>query len=53
MAASRLFPEQKPDDDDTRKPHDKFSDFAAKVVRVPKSEIDKRQERWRKNGSTS
>lgn len=45
MAKERLFP--KPSADDKREPHDKFSDLAAKIVTVPKSEIDKREEQWR------
>jgi hypothetical protein len=44
MAKERLFPPQA--HDETREPHDKFSDFAAKIVTVPKSEIDKREKRW-------
>ena len=47
MAKERLFP-SKATDDDTRKPHDKFSDLATKVVTVPKSEIEKREEEWKK-----
>lgn len=43
VAKQKLFPPRAPD---KRKPHDKFSDFAAKVVTVPKSEIDEREKRW-------
>jgi hypothetical protein len=46
MAKEKLFP--KTPDDDTRAPHDKFSDFAAKIVTVPKSEIDAREKQWQK-----
>lgn len=45
MAKEKLFP--KAPDDDKREPHDKFSDFAAKIVAVPKSEIDEREKEWR------
>ena len=44
MAKERLFP--KTHADDKREPHDKFSDFASKIVAVPKSEIDKREKKW-------
>jgi hypothetical protein len=46
MAKEKLFP--KTPADDTREPHEKFSDFATKIVTVPKSEIDEREKRWRK-----
>lgn len=45
MAKERLFP-SKAADDDTRKPHDKFSDLASQIVTVPKSEIDEREKQW-------
>jgi len=48
MAKQRLFPETPKDYDDKREPHDKFSEFAAHIVTVPKSEIDKREKRWQK-----
>ena len=54
MAKQRLFPKPPKDKDDTRKPHERFSDLASKVVSVPKLEIDKREEDWlkrRKEGS--
>lgn len=44
MAKDKLFP--KPPADDKRAPHDKFSDFAQKIVTVPKSEIDEREKQW-------
>ena len=47
VAKERLFPSQEHDVvDDTRTPHDRFSDLASKLVAVPKSEIDKREKRW-------
>lgn len=47
MAKQRLFPRQQPPSDtNNRKPHDKFSDLAAKIVTVPKSEIDEREKDW-------
>jgi hypothetical protein len=45
MAKEKLFP--KVPADDKLEPHDKFADFAAKVVTVPKSEIDEREKEWR------
>jgi hypothetical protein len=48
MAKEKLFPS--PDKaPDKREPHERFSDFAAKIVTVPKSEIDKREAKWRKD----
>lgn len=49
VAKERLFPRAPAND--RRAPHDKFSDFAQKVVSVPKSEIDKREKQWRKDSS--
>ena len=46
MAKEKLFP--KAPADDKREPHDKFSDFAAKIVTVPKSEIDQREQAWQR-----
>ena len=46
MAKERLFP--KAPADDQREPHDKFLDFASKIVTVPKSEIDKREKQWQR-----
>ena len=46
MAKEKLFPAKA--EKDKRKPHDKFSDLASKVVTVPKSEIDERDKRWKK-----
>lgn len=34
------------DPDDTRDPHQKFSDFVKKVINVPKAELNKREEQW-------
>jgi hypothetical protein len=46
MAKEKLFPTAQADD--RREPHEKFSDFAAKIVTVPKSEIDKREKQWQR-----
>ena len=46
VAKEKLFPE-KPESD-RRDPHKRFSDFAAKIVTVPKSEIDAREKTWKK-----
>lgn len=46
MAKQKLIP--KVADDDTREPHERFSALAAKIVTVPKSEIDKRETKWQK-----
>jgi hypothetical protein len=48
MAKQRLFPETTKAPNDTREPHQKFIDFASKIVTVPKSDIDKREKRWQK-----
>lgn len=45
MAKQRLIP--KAPDDDKREPHEKFSDFAAKIVTVSKAEIDARERTWK------
>ena len=45
VAKEKLFPKVPAD---KREPHDRFSELAAKVVNVPKSEIDEREKRWRK-----
>jgi hypothetical protein len=46
VAKEKLFP--KAPADDKREPHDKFSDLATQVLTVPKSEIDKREKKWRR-----
>lgn len=48
VAKEKLFPppEKAPD---KREPHERFADFASRVVSVPKEEIDKREKMWRKN----
>ena len=51
MGREKLFPQQKKALDDNRKPYDQFSDLASKVLRVPKSEIDKREKEWQKSRS--
>lgn len=48
MAKEKLFPRQK-ETTDPREPHKRFEDFAAKIVAVPKSEIDKRESDWQRN----
>jgi hypothetical protein len=45
MAKQRLIPKA-PASDDKREPHQRFTDFAAKIVTVPKSEIDAREKQW-------
>ncbi|HXG89168.1 MAG TPA: hypothetical protein VNJ02_12595 [Vicinamibacterales bacterium] len=48
MAKQKLFPEQpKPSDEDTREPHERFADFASRVINVSKDEVDKREQQWR------
>lgn len=47
VAKEKLFPVKAPDDD-SRKPYDKFSDFASKIVTVPKSTIDEREKKWKR-----
>ena len=47
VAKEKLFP--KAPADDRREPHQRFSDFASRIVTVPKSEIDKREKGWRKS----
>ncbi|MGE0450353.1 MAG: hypothetical protein AB7Q29_12320 [Vicinamibacterales bacterium] len=44
----RLFPEPPHDPDDTRKPFEQFEDLASKILRVPKAEIDKREQEWQR-----
>ena len=48
VAKEKLFPshEKAPD---KRAPHDKFSDFAAKIVTVSKSEFDEREKEWHRD----
>ena len=47
MGREKLFPPQeKTDGQDDRTPHERFSDLATRVLRVPKSEIDKRERKW-------
>jgi hypothetical protein len=46
MAKEKLIP--KPPDDEKTNPRERFSALAGKVFSVPKSEIDKREEQWRK-----
>ena len=44
VAKEKLIPDRP--ESDRRDPHKRFSDFAAKIVTVPKSEIDKREKEW-------
>ncbi len=46
MAKEKLIPDRP--ESDRRDPHKRFSDFAAKIVTVPKSEIDAREKEWQK-----
>lgn len=48
MGRRKLIEKQPRDENDTRTPHERFSDFAKKVLSVPKSEIDKREKAWKK-----
>ena len=45
VAKEKLIPERP--ESDRRDPHKRFSDFAQKIVTVPKSEIDKREKDWK------
>lgn len=49
MAKQRIFPEPLDPPDDTRKPHERFSDLASLVVRVPKAQIDEREQQWKRS----
>jgi hypothetical protein len=53
MAKQRLFPESPTSDKDKREPHQKFDDLAARVLSVPKSEIDQREKHWRRTKNKS
>jgi hypothetical protein len=54
MAKQKLFPERpEPPPDDTREPRERFADLATAVFTVPKSEIDKREKRWRSERHTT
>jgi len=44
---------QKQPQDDKRDPRQRFSDFASKVFSTPKSDIDQREKRWRKERKRS
>jgi len=46
MAKQRLFPEP-PNQDDDKKPRERFDELATKVFTVSKSEIDEREKKWR------
>ena len=48
MTRKLLFP-KRPQGDDTREPIDRFRDLSAKVMAVPKSEIDKREKKWQQS----
>jgi hypothetical protein len=50
VGREKLFPAQSDDDpQDTRKPQERFEDFASNLMRVTKEEIDKREKEWRDN----
>jgi hypothetical protein len=51
VAKEKLIPERP--ESDRRDPHKRFSDFAQKIVTVPKSEIDEREERWQRERKKS
>lgn len=46
VAREKLIPPTQDADDDTRKPHERFEDLAARLMRVPKAEVDKREREW-------
>ena len=48
MAKEKLFPAPQAPADDKREPRERFSDLAAKIFTVPKSEIDKRENEWQR-----
>lgn len=50
MAKAKVFP--KAPANDTQDPHVKFSDFAARIIRVPKAAIEARDERWQRQRRT-
>lgn len=52
MAKEKLFPALTKTPD-TREPHQRFEDFAAKIVAVPKAEVDKRETAWKKARATA
>jgi hypothetical protein len=53
MAKQKLIP-RTAQTGDKRDPHERFTDFAAKVVTVPKKEIDERERAWkRRKGASS
>jgi hypothetical protein len=49
MAKQKLIPASETKARDHHEPHDRFTEFAARVVAVPKSEIDKREDDWKRN----
>lgn len=49
MAKAKIFP--KAPAIDKQDPHQKFSEFAARIIRVPKAAIEERDERWQKTRS--
>jgi hypothetical protein len=49
MAKAKVFPTAPAND--KQDPHQKFSDFATRIIRVPKAAIDERDERWQKERS--
>lgn len=51
VAKEKLIPDRP--ESDRRDPHKRFSDFAAKIVTVPKSEIDKREKQWKRKRKNS
>jgi hypothetical protein len=49
VAKEKLIPDRSAaPEDDEREPHERFSDLAARIVTVPKSEIDKCEKTWRR-----
>jgi hypothetical protein len=48
VAKEKLIPAQANLPVDKREPHERFSDFASRIVSVPKKELDKREAKWRR-----
>ena len=51
MAKQRLFPEPEKEPDDRAGTRQNFESLATKIFTVPKSEIDKRENKWRHDRS--
>lgn len=49
MAKQRLFPEPEKESDTNVGTRQNFKNLATKIFTVPKAEIDKREQQWRKS----